>query len=65
MLRGRLEVLALEDLLERLDAVRSEILAIGLDLARAEFVATCQRRDSALREPADLVGLMSCLVRRR
>lgn len=61
VLRGRLDAHALGDLLEHLGALRSEVLAIGFDLARAELVAACEQRDSALDEPADLVGLVSCL----
>ena len=61
VLRGRLDALALGDLLEHLGALRSEVLAIGFDLARTELVAACEKRDSSLDEPADLVELVSCL----
>jgi hypothetical protein len=56
-----LEVLPVAGLLERLGATRAEVLAIGLALARAEFVAICQQCDSAQGEPADIVQLVSYL----
>lgn len=61
VLQGRLDALALGDLLEHLGALCSEVLAIGLDLARTELVAACEQRGSALDEPADLVELVNCL----
>lgn len=57
-LQRRIEALQPEELLERIRVLRADAAAADIALARAEFVAVCQGRESALAEPGDVVDLI-------